>query len=68
VSLIFGIFGSICGPMKKCHVAVRTDVAGMVMWQDDVAGGWCVGGWRGPMVGCHVAQSWAAMWQWENAQ
>jgi hypothetical protein len=48
----------------------------MVMWQDEVAAevedcdmaGDCTGGWCGPMVGCHMAQSWAATWQWENAQ
>jgi len=32
-------------------------------WQGD-----CIGGWRGPMFGCHMAQSWAGTWQWENAQ
>jgi hypothetical protein len=57
--------------MKKCHVAVRTTMWKVwMMWQDDVVGdmeGDC-GGWHGPMVGCHMAQSWVATWQWENAQ
>jgi hypothetical protein len=40
---------------------VETDVVG------DVEGD-SAGGWHGPIVGCHVTHSWAATWQWENAQ
>jgi hypothetical protein len=66
VSLVFGFFGSIRGPMKKRHAVDRT-----VTWKDDVAANMvsdCVGGWHGPMVVSHMAQSWVATWQWENAQ
>jgi hypothetical protein len=72
MSLIFGHFRVNlwtnekvpCGSLYN-HVVDRT-----MMWQDDVVGdvkGDVVSG-CGPMVGFHVAQSWAATWQWENAQ
>jgi hypothetical protein len=61
VSLVFGVFESTCGPMRKCHVADRIG-HGRVTWQGD-----CGSGWHGTMVGFHVDQSWAATWQWENA-
>jgi hypothetical protein len=36
MSLNFGIFRSTCGPMRKCHVAVRTTMWQTIQYMEDM--------------------------------
>jgi hypothetical protein len=57
VSLVFSIFESIHGPMRKYDMAIHIGTW-QIVW--DMAGDVAIdgaSGWRGPMAGCYVAQS-----------
>jgi hypothetical protein len=41
VSLIFNIFGSICGPMRKCHMEVCTSTWQTVWYVVSDMAWWC---------------------------